>query len=87
MDTEYEQVAELTGHFTRIRNRSRLNRREVLDALVLAESVIIGLMAEVMEAEGVTDMLQSQIDGVTAYNRKLAGITASVATIGRYGTA
>jgi len=44
-------------------------------------------MAEVMEAEGVTDMLQSQIDGVTAYNRKLAGITASIIAAGRYGRA
>ena len=73
--------------FTRIRNHSRLNRREVLDALTLAEQVITELMVTTMEAESVTDMLQDQLDRITDSNRRLAGITASVATIGRYGTA
>jgi hypothetical protein len=49
---------------------------------------IVDLMAATMEAESYVDMLQSQIDGVTAANRKLAGIAASVTTAGmHYGRA
>lgn len=82
-----ELLAALLNDFSRLRSTARLNRRDVIKALDQAETCIIALLCYTSEAEGVTGMLQDQIDRVAAANRKLAQLAACFTGGGRYGTA